>query len=271
MRTFLLASALAGIAASDCTTNHLTAVSQHMKGTGVTKQHVEAEGQPATDMVVKMNISSSFDVDGLNMVQSVQASTYVNNQTVPFTMDQILNWKQGTITQRISTGTNAGQDPGCIIMRLPPFLPKSIKLMKLAIAAMERAYSCKGSANGWDTYAMDFPPSWLSVPSPLVVHTTVDVDQDHLVQRETVLEDVEMKGTKAHVESMFASDETAAGGPSEDELVVPDSWGSCVEQELDVEAMLKHTADGIHAVGGFRKLLHALHFIELAKEKEIAV
>merc|ERR1712107_129301 len=85
----------------------------------------------------------------------------------------------------------------------------------------EKAYSCKGSSNGMDTYTLDFPPSWLPLPSPVEIHTTIEVDQDLLVHKEMGKEDIDMKGTKAHVEFTFVADETSAGGPTVDEMVVP--------------------------------------------------
>jgi len=253
-----------------------------MKGTCDMKQNVSAEGTNL-DIVMKMNISSSIDVDEFNMVESVDGSQYVQNGTHPwiknkFTLDQILNFNQGVVTQHMSV---AGQDPTCRVMKLPPFVAahpiRFKRVLRMVMKAMEKGYNCAGNANGMDTYAMDFPPSWLPVHSPVEVHTTLDVDQDFLVHKETVKEDIDMKGTKAHVESTFVSDETLAGGPTEDEMTVPDSWGPCEEHLLDIDEMLKPFAEDIdraqimRAVGAFRKILHAVRFSELSMHSETVV
>jgi hypothetical protein len=273
MRASLAFFALSSSAASGCTTEFLTVVSQHVKGTGVTKQHLEEEGQPATDMVVKMNISSSFDVDSLNMVQSVEASTHVNDQSISLTMHQILNWEEGAITVHTS---QPGQDPKCQVMKLPTFLngERFKRVMALTMNSLKKTYKCKGTANGIDTYTLDLaPPAWLPVQFPVEFHTTIDVDKDFLVHKETVKENINMNGMKSHSESTFVFDETSAGGPTADDMAVPNSWGACEgERELDVEEMLKPSGDGsMHAVGEFRKILQALRFLELAKHSEIVV
>jgi len=247
-----------------------------MKGTCDMKQHIDAEGKPPMDMVVKMNISSSIDMYEFNMVESVEGSTYFSNQTIPFTMDQITNWKQGVVTRRISS---AEQDPLCHVMKLPPFVTgvKFMKIMGLFIKGMEKSYSCAGNANGMDTYTMDFPPSWLPVHSPVEVHTNLDVDQDLLVHKETVKEDIDMKGAKAHVEWTFVSDETLAGGPTADEMAVPNSWGACEEQVFDIDEMLKPFAEDMdraqtmRAVGALRKILQAVRFAESVMHSETVV
>jgi len=238
---------------------------------------VEAGEKGAMDMVMTMNISSSFDVEQFNMVESVEGSMYVNNQTIPVAMDQIVNWKQGVVTQHSST---AGQDPICKVMKLPPFVTgvRFMKLMGLVMKGMEKGYTCAGTANGMDTYKLDFPPSWLPVPSPVEVHTEIDVDQELLVHRETETEDFDIKGTKGHVESSFVSDSNRAGGPTADDMAVPDSWGPCEEHVLDIDEMLKPFAEDVdrarivRAVGSFRKLLRAVRFArELAAHSEIVV
>lgn len=273
MRSWLIATVLLSADASKCITEHFTAVSQRMKGTGVIQEHVEPQGKPAMDIAGKMNLSSSIDVDEFNMVQSVEASIYVYNQTIPTTVDQIMNWQQGTITQHISS---VGHEPTCKVMKLPSWMAiggsRLKRLMRVAMKAMEKAYSCKGSSNGMDTYALDFPPSWLPLPSPVEIHLTIEVDQDLLVHKETVKEDIDMKGTKLHVESTFVADETSAGGPTADEMVVPDSWGVCKEHVLDIEEMLKPSdARTMRAVGEFRKILQALRSLEWAEDSEIVV
>merc|ERR1712224_289747 len=149
-----------------------------------------------------------------------------NNETIPVVMDQILNWKQSVLTRRISM---AGADSTCKVMKFPTFMTgvagaKIQRLMRVAMNVMENGYSCMGSANGLDTYTLDFPPSWLPLPSPVKVHTVLDVDQNlPIVHKETETEDFDMKGTKAHVESTFISEENSAGGPTEDEMLVPES------------------------------------------------
>merc|ERR1711871_1502190 len=127
--------------------------------------------------------------------------------------------------------------------------------------AMEKGYTCAGNANGMDTYSLNFPPSWLPVPSLVAVHTEIAVDQDLLVHTETVKEDIDMKGVKAHVESSFVSDMNLAGGPTNEEMVVPDSWGPCEEHDLDIDEMLQPFAEDfdrqriMRAVGALRKIL----------------
>lgn len=273
MRSWLIATVLLSADASKCITEHFIAVSQHTKGTCVTKEHLEPQGKPAMDIVVKMNFSSSFDVDEFNMVQSVEASTYVYNQTMPVTMDQIMNWQEGTITQRISY---AGQDPTCKVMKLPSWMAiggaRLKRLMRVGMKAMEKAYTCKGSSNGMDTYTLDFPPSWLPLPLPVEIHMSIEVDQDLLVHTEMVKEDIDRKGNKMHLESILVADETSAGGPTVDDMVVPDSWGSCEEHVLDIEEMLKPTdARTMRAVGDFRKILHAMRSLEWGEHSEIVV
>jgi hypothetical protein len=277
MRAFLVATALLSADASECTTEHYSVLSQRRKGKGVMKQHVEANGQPAMEIVMKYNISSSFDVDEFNLVECVEASLYANDQTIPVKTEQItiVNWKQGFVAQQT---TPPGQDPTCKVMKLPTFMASMnfIKWFKtVSTEAMDKAYNCKGSADGMDTYTLDFPPSWLPVPSPVEVHSTIEVDdQDHLIHKETVKEDIDMKGRKVHAEATFVVEENRAGGPTADELVVPDSWGSCEEHVLDIEEMLK-PADARTmraAVGEFRKILRAVHSIsELAKHSEVVV
>jgi len=274
-----MATALLSANANECRTAHFTVVSQQMKGTRNMTQRIEAEGKPPMDMVVKMKTSSSIDIHEFNMVESVEGTTYVNDEKTPFTMDLIVNWKQGDVTQRFSA---KGQDPACHVMKLPPFVTEGrfMDVMGLFVKGMEKRYSCAGDANGMDTYTMDFPPHWLLPLSPVEVHTKLDVDQDLLVHKETIKENIDMQTeppAKAHVESTFVSDKTRAGGPTTDEMVVPDSWGPCEEHVLDIDEMLKPFAEDIdrarfmRAVGAFRKLLHAVHFAESVMHSETVV
>jgi len=230
--------------ADACTQSKWSWPSQTLEGSGSMTIH-NSGGKlgnvtvPPSNSTVQQKRFQSTDFENLNMVSRI-----FQNSTGPavyqIEVDTILNWKAGLVTQHLKQ--NASQ---CKTTKLPNalrLLPIPFIVQKLKDVLMSM-YKCVGHVDGLDTFEFkltDFPPKFITGKSPFL-NMTIDaqVDAAGLLKSSSVLQALTMDvsftfdgKTETMTEHTLMKEDTTytksqAGGPSEQDLKIPEEWGNC--------------------------------------------
>lgn len=233
--------AVAAAREQPCTNEVFEVASQTWSG----KQSMQMSSPP---MVIDSKITQSMDMDAMNIVQWVEQNSSVLGKPLHTSLNQIINFKARTLTQRVAVNMAA---PRCTTVPIPDWFPGPAAMQRFS-RLMRTMQTCTEHLNGVDLYDLDFPPSWLPLSLPFSVHETVGLDKDGLLQSMVMKETINGNIITAHLEVANAS----LGGPSAEDLEVPSEWDCQLGEVPSMETLLQQLDHS--SVGKVRSLVYAL-------------